>query len=73
MFTCHSLRAAVALSATLLLSGVLLGLVVLAHLLPAPMAQLSLLLVLTAVLVLGVTFLVTLLPGVAHRLDGCQH
>lgn len=73
MLTCRSLRAAVILSAALLFSGVLLGLIVLAQLLPAPVAQLSLLLVLGGAAVLGVTFLVSLIPGVAHRLEGCQH
>lgn len=73
MLTCRSLRATVMLSAALLSSGMLLGLAVLAHLLPAPMAQLSLLLVLSAALLLGLTFLVALIPGVAHRLEGCRH
>lgn len=73
MFTCHSMRAAVLLSAGLLLSGVLLGVLVFAVPLALPIAQLALLLVLAGALVLSVTFLVALIPSVAHQLDECQH
>ncbi|WP_462320901.1 hypothetical protein [Halochromatium sp.] len=38
-----------------------------------PTSQLALVLVLSAVLLLAVTFLVALIPGVARRMDECRH
>lgn len=73
MLTCGAMRLAVSLSAALLASGVLLGLLVLGAVLPVALAPLSLWLVLGGAMVLAVTFLVALLPDVAHRLDNCQH
>ena len=73
MFNCNSLRAAVLLSATLLGLGVLLGLVAMTTSFSIPTTQLALLLVLSGAAVLSATFLTALLPGVARKLDECQH
>jgi hypothetical protein len=67
------MRAAVILSASLLMLGVLLGIVAVSTPWIVPASQLSLLLVLAGAGVLTVTFLASLLPGVARRLDECQH
>jgi hypothetical protein len=73
MLNCSSMRAAVILSAALLMLGVLLGLVAVTTPFVVPASQLSLLLVLAGAAVLAATFLAALLPGVARRLDECQH
>ena len=73
MLTCRSMRAGVLLSASLLGAGVLLGLIAVMTQLGAAAAQLALLLVLGGATVLATTFLVALIPGVARRLDECQH
>jgi hypothetical protein len=73
MLSCSSMRVAVILSATLLILGVLLGLVALTTPLVVPASQFSLLLVLAGAVVLTATFLAALLPGVSRRLDECQH
>jgi hypothetical protein len=73
MLNCSSMRAAVILSASLLMLGVLLGIVAVSTPWIVPASQLSLLLVLAGAGVLTVTFLASLLPGVARRLDECQH
>ena len=73
MLNCSSMRAAVILSAALLMLGVLLGLVAVTTPFVVPASQLSLLLVLAGAAVLAATFLAALLPGVARRLDKCQH
>lgn len=73
MFNCHSMRTAVALSATLLASGVLLGLIAMLTPLVVPAAQLALILVLSGASVFAATFVAALLPGVANHLDECQH
>jgi len=73
MFTCRSMRAAVILSALLLVGGVGLGLIAMSTPLVIPTTQLSLLLVLAGALVLSTTFFASLLPAVARRLDECRH
>jgi predicted branched-subunit amino acid permease len=73
MLNCSSMRAAVILSAALLTLGVLLGVIGMTTPFTLPVTQLSLLLVLAGAAVFVVTFLVALLPGVARRLDECQH
>lgn len=73
MLTCRRLRTAVLLSAIFFVAGLVLG--VIAHLtaLALPVSHLALLLVLSAVLVLALTFLASLLPGSARRLSECSH
>jgi zinc transporter ZupT len=73
MFNCRTMRSAVILSALLLGVGVVLGALALVAPFPAFAAQLSLLLVLAAALLLAVTFVTALLPGMARRMDECRH
>jgi len=73
MLNCSSMRAAVIFSAALLMLGVFVGIVAMTTPFIVPATQLSLLLVLAGAAVLIVTFLAALLPGVARRLDECQH
>jgi hypothetical protein len=67
------MRAAVILSAGLLLSGVFVGLIASHYPLMMPGAQLALLLVLSGAAVLAATFFAALLPGVSRRLEECRH
>ncbi|TVQ87002.1 MAG: hypothetical protein EA400_12070 [Chromatiaceae bacterium] len=67
------MRASVLLSAGLLISGVLLGLIAFSGLLAVAFSQLALMMVLSAALLLGCIFLLALTPGVARRLEECRH
>jgi len=73
MSTCNRMRSAVVLSAFLLVFGLLLA--VLAQGVPfvVTLSQIALFLVLTAAVVLAVTFLASLFPGAAERLKECRH
>jgi hypothetical protein len=73
MLTCKRLRNAVLLSAVLLVAGLLLEVIAQATRFAVPTSHLALLAVLSAVLVLGLTFLASLLPGTAERLRECRH
>lgn len=70
---CRTMRSAVILSAALLAAGVLLGVVAMVTPLSIPTSQLALVLVLSAALLLAVTFLVALIPSVSRRMDECRH
>lgn len=70
---CRTMRSAVILSALLLIAGVLLGIVAMTTPLSIPTSQLALVLVLSAALLLAVTFLVALIPGVSRHMDECRH
>jgi hypothetical protein len=67
------MRVAVILSAILLGSGIVLGLVAMSTPFLVQTSQLSLLLVLSGAVVLAVVFVDALLPNASHRLDGCRH
>ena len=73
MSPCTTMRAAVTSSAVLLASGILLLLTAEISGLLVPMAHLALFIVLAGAAVLGLAFLLALLPGSAHRLSNCQH
>lgn len=73
MLTCSSMRVAVILSAILLGTGVVLGVVAMSTPFAIPTSQLALLLVLAGALVLAVVFVDALLPNAGQRLDGCRH
>jgi hypothetical protein len=73
MINCNSMRATVIFSGSLLLAGLALGVLAMSTPLVAPISYASLILVLAASVVLGGLFLVALLPGVAQRLEECQH
>ncbi len=70
---CRTMRSAVIFSALLLAAGVLLGIIAMTTPLSIPTSQLALVLVLSAALLLAVTFLVALIPGVSRRMDECRH
>lgn len=72
-FDCRTMRAAVILSGILLIAGVALGAIAIATPLTIPTSQLALLLVLAAALLLAVTFVVALIPGMSRRMDECRH
>ena len=73
MLTCKRLRTAVFLSALLLVAGLILESLVSAIPALAWFSYMALFLVLGGSLVLGLTFLASLLPGTAKRLAECQH
>ncbi len=73
LINCRTMRGAVMLSAALLGAGVLLGVVAMTTPLSIPTSQLALVLVLSAALLLAVTFLVALVPGVSRHMDECRH
>jgi hypothetical protein len=73
MLNCSSMRAGVILSALLLGSGILLGVIAVSTGEAIPASHLSLFLVLGGAVVLSLVFLDALLPGAARRLDGCRH
>lgn len=73
MITCHTMRAAVILSATLFVSGTLLLLLAETTGLMVPTAHTALLLVFTGVLTLAIAFAIAVLPGNAQRLSNCLH
>lgn len=73
LFNCRTMRAAVIMSGLLLASGVLLGMVAITTPFSVPTSQLSLMLVLASALLLAVTFVAALVPGVSRRMDECQH
>jgi|GEM_PF-1704764 len=73
LINCRTMRAAVILSALLLAAGVLLGILAMTTPLSIPTSQLALMLVLSAALLLAVTFLVALIPGVSRHMDECRH
>jgi hypothetical protein len=73
LFDCRTMRAAVLLSAALLMAGVALGTVAMMTPLTIPTSQLALILVLAAALLFAVTFVVALIPAVARRMDECRH
>lgn len=74
MLTCSTLRGAVLISAMLLIAGWVTGLVSGIGLVPTEMAAYpSLFLMLGAAAVLGLTFLLALLPFNARRLATCEH
>jgi len=67
------MRTAVLLSVLMLVTGLVMETFAQTTLLAIPTSHLALLLVLAAALVLGLTFLASLLPGTAERLRECQH
>jgi len=73
MLNCKRLRTAVLLSAFLLVIGLLLELVAQLTAFAIPTTHLALLSVLSAILILALTFLASLLPGTAERLNECRH
>lgn len=73
MITCTTMRSAVILSFSLLVSGILLLLVAETTELAVPLAHVSLALALGAALTLAVAFLIGLWPGSEARLRECQH
>ena len=73
MLTCKRMRIAVILSALLLVLGLLLAVLVWAMPFVVSAAQIALLLVLSAGSVLAGTFLASLFPGAAKRLQECSH
>jgi hypothetical protein len=73
MLTCKRLRTLVIMSALLLGLGLVLGTVAETTPWPVPTGHLALFSVLGAATLLGVTFMVSLLPGSAKRLAECQH
>ena len=73
MLNCKRLRTAVLLSAFLLVIGLLLEAVAQLTKFAIPSTHLALLSVLSALLILALTFLASLLPGTAARLDECRH
>ncbi|MEA3638465.1 MAG: hypothetical protein VBE63_00810 [Lamprobacter sp.] len=73
LINCRTMRAAVLLSAALLATGVLLGVIAMTTALSIPTSQFALVLVLSAALLLAVTFLVALIPGVSRHMDECRH
>ncbi|MBK1649665.1 hypothetical protein [Rhabdochromatium marinum] len=73
MINCNSMRAAILLSGGLLLAGLFLGGIAITTPLHVPTSYVSLILVLTSGAMLAATFVVAILPGVAQRLDECQH
>lgn len=73
LFNCRTMRTAVLLSGLLLAAGVFLGLLAMTTGFAVPASQLALMLVLAAALLLAVTFVVALIPGVSRHLDECRH
>ena len=73
MLTCKRMRGAVILSALLLLLGLSLETVAQFTGLAIPTSHLALFAVLAAAAILALTFLASLLPGAAQRLNECQH
>lgn len=73
MLNCKRLRAAVLLSAILLVIGLLLEVTAQLTAFAIPTTHLALLSVLSAALILALTLLVSLLPGTAERLNECMH
>ncbi|MBK1703789.1 hypothetical protein CKO40_04330 [Halochromatium glycolicum] len=73
LVNCRTMRAAVMMSGLLLVMGLMLGVVAIWTPLAVPTSQLSLMLVLAAALLLAVTFVVALIPGVSRHLDECRH
>ena len=73
MLTCKRMRIAVILSALLLVLGLLLAVLARATPFVVPAVQLALILVLSAGSVLAGTFLASLFPGTAKRLQECSH
>lgn len=73
MLTCRRMRTAVVSSALLLLVGFVLQFMAETTLFAVSTSHLALLAVLTAVAILALTFLVSLLPGTADRLKECTH
>jgi hypothetical protein len=74
MLTCRTLRGAVLTSAILLVVAWAAELTAQYGWLPTvTTGYLGLVLILAAVAVLGGTFLLSLLPGIARRLDECEH
>jgi len=73
MLTCTRMRAGVLISALLFAGGFLLEAIAQITRLGVPTSYLALFLVLAAPTILGLTFLVSLLPGTAERLKECRH
>ena len=73
MLNCKRMRTAVLSSALLLVAGLLLEVVAQVTTFAIPTTHLALVLVLSAVLILALTFLASLLPGTAQRLSECRH
>lgn len=73
LFNCRTMRAAVIMSGLLLVAGLMLGAIAMWTPFTVPTSQLSLMLVLSAALLLAVTFVVALIPGVSRHLDECRH
>ncbi len=72
MLTCQRLRAAVFLSASLLIVGLVLEFAGRSIAFPAPVMALALFSGLAALAILAVTFVTALLPGNARRLAECR-
>jgi membrane protein YdbS with pleckstrin-like domain len=73
LINCRVMRFAVILSGLMLAAGVLLGTATMVLGLSVAMSQLALVSVLGAALLLAVTFLVALIPGVSRQMDECRH
>jgi len=74
MLTCRSLRGAILTSGLMLVAAWVIEAFAAGGLLPLVTASyFAFLLLLVAALVLGGTFLLSLLPSVAQRLAGCEH
>lgn len=74
MLTCRSLRGAILTSGLLLVAAWIVEALAASGMLPAvTTSYFSLALVLLAAALLGVTFLLSLLPANARRLAGCEH
>ena len=74
MLTCRSLRGAILTSGLLLSAAWAVQYLAGSHLAPpVTTGYLAFLLLLAAALLLGVTFLRSLLPGNARRLTNCEH
>lgn len=73
MISCTMLRSSVALSAVLLLSGMLLLLIAETTGLPVPTAHVALFAVLGGAATLGAVLILAILPGAGVRLDNCLH
>jgi hypothetical protein len=73
MLTCNSLRTSVAVSALLLVFGLVLELAAEAKIFSVATGYLGFFALLAAAGVLGVTLMMSLLPGTSKRLSECQH
>lgn len=73
MLTCARLRTSVLTSGALLVTGIVLGGIGQVPIVSIPCCYLSLFSILAGVALLVLTFLISLLPSEARRLNECQH